>query len=86
MANGLRVVGSVELVHDSRVTANLAVLVGEPGASGTSRFDEQVDLRQLARNVGARDVRVAPTDVKCQNLFDKHSCRSGDVLTIVLER
>ena len=52
----MRVVGGVELVHDSRATANLAVLVGEPGASRTSRPDEQVDLRQLARNVGVRDV------------------------------
>ena len=68
----MRVVG-VELVHDynfSRVAANLAV-----GASGTSRFDEQVDLRQLARNVGARGVWVAPTGRKCQNLAEKHSAR-----------
>ena len=67
MVHGIRVVG-VELVHDeyfSRVTANLAVLVGEPGARGT-RFDEQFNLRQLARNVGVRDVWFAPTDVKCQ--------------------
>ena len=76
MANGLRVVGGVELVHDSRATANLAVLVGEPGASGTSRFDEQVDLRQLARNVGVRDVWVAPTDVKCQNLSPRSTQRA----------
>ena len=58
MANGIRVV-SVELVHDdyfSRISANSAILVGEPGASVTSRPDEQVDLRQLARNVGVRDV------------------------------
>ena len=74
MANGLRVVGGVELVHDSRVTANLAVLVGEPGASGTSRSDEQVDLRQLARNVGVCDVWVAPTDRKMPESFsEKHS-------------
>ena len=66
MAHGIRVVG-VELVHNddiSRVTANLAVLVGEPGASGASRFEEQFDLRQLARNVGVRDMWVAPTNRK----------------------
>ena len=75
MANGLLVVGGVELVHDSRVTANLAVLVGEPGASGTSSwFDEQVDLRQLAGNVGVRDVWVAPTDRKMPgSVFEKRS-------------
>ena len=75
MAHGIRVVG-FKLVHDdyfSRVTASLAVLVGEPGAGGTSsRFDEQ-DLRQLARNVGVRDVWVAPTDHEMpDNPSDKH--------------
>ena len=61
MAHGIRVVG-IELVHDdhfSREATNLAVLVGEPGA-GTSRVDEQVDLRQPARLAGLRGVWVAP--------------------------
>ena len=60
MAHGMRVVG-VELVHNddfSKVSANLAVLVGEPGAG--TRLDEQVDLRQLARHAGVRDAWVVP--------------------------
>ena len=56
MAHGICVVG-VELLHDddfSGEATTLAVLVGEPGA-GTSRADEQVDLRP-ARHARLRDV------------------------------
>ena len=83
MAHGIRVV-CVEIVHDdfSRVTANLTVLVGQPGASGTSRFNEQFDLRQLARNVGVRDVWVVPTDRKMpEPLREALGLRSGQALT-----
>ena len=70
-------------MHDddfSRVTANLAVLVG---ASGTSRFDEQVDLRQLARNVGVRHAWVAPTGHEMpDNPSGKHSARGDGLLDL----
>ena len=84
MAHGIRRVVCFEIVHDdfNRVTANLTVLVGEPGASGTSRFNEQFDLHQLARNVGVRDVWVAPANRKMPEPFrEALGLRSGQALT-----